>query len=260
MRNSLLLFLIFFLVACFETSDARRSRREVDSNNLFLWVLNDRVDLLSRELKIDPTIANCFSNIHGSLLHLACEHGHLEMVDLLLSYAADSESRDARYGQTPLFRAVYRGHEDVVRLMLQKGRAKAHVADKKLGLTPLHLAAVRDFTGIVKLLLEDRNIEVDAKDVKYDTTPLHMAMSKGAFLSSLVLVEAGADLYSPAKGYLWGKTLPLETTMLTKEQKNQLLEAYEKRRMNEEKKRKRNPIVKKVQEIWGKMKKWKDRR
>ena len=70
---------------------------------------------------------------------------------LLLDKNADVESKDDKYGQTPLSWAAEKGHEVVVKLLLDKN---ADVESKdKYGRTPLSWAAKNGHEAVVKLLL-----------------------------------------------------------------------------------------------------------
>ena len=85
-----------------------------------------------------------------SLLMLAAYHGHTELVDVLLRYAADTELANDR-GQTPLAAAAFKGYVDIVRLLLESG---ANVnARMPNGQTALTTAAMFDRAEMVKLLL-----------------------------------------------------------------------------------------------------------
>ena len=54
------------------------------------------------------------------LLHMACEEGHLKIVDLLLEFGAVLEARDCE-GNTPLLSAINHGRIDVVSRLIQTG-------------------------------------------------------------------------------------------------------------------------------------------
>lgn len=71
----------------------------------------------------------------------------------MLSYAKQffSINISNRGGQTPLHQAAMNGHEDVVRLLLEKGAVME--AEDSHSHTPLHLAAENGHMTIVKLLL-----------------------------------------------------------------------------------------------------------
>ncbi|EGZ22543.1 hypothetical protein PHYSODRAFT_497418, partial [Phytophthora sojae] len=53
-------------------------------------------------------------------LYIACEHGHAEVAELLVTHGADIELPDER-GWTPLMAAAWKDHVDVVQLLLQHG-------------------------------------------------------------------------------------------------------------------------------------------
>jgi ankyrin repeat protein len=72
------------------------------------------------------------------------------VVKLLLEKGAELESRDKRWGQTPLSWAAKNGHEAVVKLLLEKG---AELGAKDLwGRTPLWWATENRHEVVVKLL------------------------------------------------------------------------------------------------------------
>ena len=92
------------------------------------------------------------------------------VVKLLLDKGADLESKDDKYGQTPLSWAAENGREAVVKLLLDKG-ADLESKDKKNGWTPLSWAAENGREAVVKLLL-DKGADLESKDDKYGQTPL----------------------------------------------------------------------------------------
>ena len=55
---------------------------------------------------------------------MAAGNGHEEVVKLLLEKGAELESKD-KYGKTPLSLAAEMGHEAVVMLVLEKGAEKS---------------------------------------------------------------------------------------------------------------------------------------
>lgn len=53
-------------------------------------------------------------------LHVACETGHWETVDLLISRGASREARD-NSGRTPLHQAAVHRHTELVKVLLEAG-------------------------------------------------------------------------------------------------------------------------------------------
>jgi ankyrin repeat protein len=98
------------------------------------------------------------------MMNVAAKKGHeVVVVKLLLKKGAELESKDKKYGWTPLLWAAEKGHEAVAKLLLEKG-AEPQSKDND-GRTPLSWAAEasksargwsRDsYEAVVKLLLEE---------------------------------------------------------------------------------------------------------
>jgi ankyrin repeat protein len=129
-------------------------------------------------------------------LSWAAERGHEAVVKLLLEDGAELESKDED-GQTPLSWAASKGHEAVVKLLLEKG---AELESKsKYGQTPLSWAAEHGHEAVVKLLLE-KGAELESKE-KYGQTPLSWAALKGHEAVVKLLLEKGAKLESNDNKY-----------------------------------------------------------
>ncbi|KAH7215363.1 hypothetical protein DER44DRAFT_158228 [Fusarium oxysporum] len=115
-----------------------------------------------------------------SLVHVMSRYGVVGALGVILGRAdqvgidIDGEDSD---GQTPLWWAAERGHEAVVRLLLDRG-AHTEVADKWERRTPLFWAADRGHEAVVQLLLEwSASVEAADKDGR---TPLLCAVAQGA--------------------------------------------------------------------------------
>ena len=85
-------------------------------------------------------------NIEGtdgcSLLHLACQGGHLELVEQLVTdYKLDPLIGDDN-GNTPLHYAALDGKTEVATLLINKYGSPVNLLNKK-GETPLHLACTK---------------------------------------------------------------------------------------------------------------------
>ncbi|KAI9765703.1 MAG: hypothetical protein M1839_005398 [Geoglossum umbratile] len=147
--------------------------------------------------------------VQGSTaLHAAAENGKEDVARFLLEKGADVAAKDTKgmtalhrtadaaitrrddNGSTPLHRAVGRGHEAMVRMLLAKG-ADATARDIN-GLTPLHVAASGQDRLVMQLLLE-KGAQVDAKD-DMGHTPLHVAAFRGHEAVVRLLLEKGANV------------------------------------------------------------------
>ncbi|XP_062421750.1 GA-binding protein subunit beta-2-like [Pungitius pungitius] len=107
----------------------------------------------------------------SSPLHLAAQHGHHSITEVLLRAGF---SRDARtkVDKTPLHMAASEGHSTIVDLLVQNG-ANINAKDM-LKMTPLHWAAQRGHREVAELLLK-RGADGHCHS-KFDKTPFDIAM------------------------------------------------------------------------------------
>eukprot|EP00758_Cryptobia_borreli_P003635 Tbor_TRINITY_DN3883_c0_g1::TRINITY_DN3883_c0_g1_i1::g.5638::m.5638 len=87
---------------------------------------------------------------HITPLYIACQNGHVGVVDLLLMNGA-SPNIAKQNGSTPLHIAAQQGHIDICRLLIRYGAQ--HSPRNIQGVIPLHLAAYQGHDKVVKLLL-----------------------------------------------------------------------------------------------------------
>ncbi|PIG79045.1 ankyrin repeat-containing protein [Aspergillus arachidicola] len=133
--------------------------------------------------------------IKMELLISAAKNGHEPVVKMLLKSQANIESRDSKYGRTPLSWAAGNDHEAVVRLLLEN-RADVELKDKD-NRTPLSWAAENGHEAVVRLLLES-NADIESKD-KDNQTPLFYAADSGRIAVVRLLLENNADIESKDK-------------------------------------------------------------
>jgi Ankyrin repeats (3 copies) len=84
-------------------------------------------------------------------LHLAAYFGVQDAANALLKRAQNLDLKDS-YGRTPLWWAAEKGHEAVVKLLLETGKADVDSKDTEHGRTPLSWAAANGHEAVVKLL------------------------------------------------------------------------------------------------------------
>ncbi|THV52588.1 hypothetical protein BGAL_0075g00340 [Botrytis galanthina] len=111
-----------------------------------------------------------------TILAFAAGKGHEDIVKLLLN-KIHPDVRDGKTGCRALSLAAKNGHEAIVKLLLVTGQVDADLKDCWQQ-TPLSQAAQKGHEAVVKLLLATDQVEVNSKDEE-DRTPLFWATRKG---------------------------------------------------------------------------------
>ncbi|OCL00089.1 putative kinesin [Cenococcum geophilum 1.58] len=125
----------------------------------------------------------------NKVLHAAVRNGLSTSAEVLLTVGADVNARD-QFGWTPLSRAAGGGHEAVVKLLLETGKANVDSKDNDSGRTPLSRAAEGGHEAVVGLLLETGKVDVDSGD-NNGQTPLSRAAEGGHEAVVKLLLETG---------------------------------------------------------------------
>lgn len=126
---------------------------------------------------------------HGSPLHAASYKGHLDVVRVLINHRAKVNTTNENK-ETPLHAAFYGEHLEVMRLLLQNG-ADVEVKDC-FDNTLLHRASFEGRLEVVNLLLY-YNADPNAKN-KNGWRPLHRAALRGQFEVAQRLLSKEAEV------------------------------------------------------------------
>ena len=161
------------------------------------------------DLDADPATQTGFSSlIHEDIklkkwikrlstsLHLACEHGHLDIVKYLLEtlpYTEDYIDNKDSSGHTALHLACKHGHLEVIKYLLAQGSdPKGKNFSRQ---TALHLACQHGHLEIVTYFLETLPLTEDYIDNKDSSghTALHLACKHGHLEVIKYLLAQGSD-------------------------------------------------------------------
>jgi ankyrin repeat protein len=121
----------------------------------------------------------------------AVKKNDVEAVRQLIGKGIDVNQLDAN-NDSPLIMAAYKGHTEIVALLLKAGADVAAV-DPGMKATALHAAAYAGNTEAAKLLIEF-GIDIDKQGPVNGYTALHDAIWENNVETARVLIEAGAKL------------------------------------------------------------------
>ena len=153
----------------------------------WLWIYNE--DRAGRVMM--PTMSP--EKPEANALYYAAFFGFRDLTARLLFYHPGDVHAKGGFEVTPLHASVYRGHTDVLSLLLQ------HVPNLDIkgdqAQTPLHLASWNGDLETAKLLL-DHGADVNAR-ANFDRTPLFIAAEIGQLAFARMLLENGAMINIP---------------------------------------------------------------
>lgn len=161
------------------------------------------VELLLRTGKVGPSLK--YTSIE-SPLHWAAQHGHQEIVRLLLEYEeVDVNFRDPNQREsTPLHRAIDNNHESIVELLLNNGKIDVNSRDGSTR-TPLYLAVLQGYDHMVKRLLSTGKVDIGLGTCT-GTTPLYLAIENRNEVIVKLLLDTG-QIDVNLKDSRWGTPL-----------------------------------------------------
>ena len=107
----------------------------------------------------------------------AARRGHERVVRVLLERGDANPDKPDKWSQTPLLWAAVNGHEAVVRTLLERSDINPNTSDE-CGRTPLFGAAVNGHEGVVRTLLQRSDVNLNTVD-EYGRTPLSGASANG---------------------------------------------------------------------------------
>jgi ankyrin repeat protein len=152
---------------------------------------------LLKEVKGTPSLARLTWNDGENLLSTAAHDGQLELVNLLIDFGADVNSK-GRF-ETPIYSAVWSGNPEIVGLLIKNG---ANVNAKcEHGRTPLHLAAAKGYADIVQQLL-DANADVDSTDDSSYTALDEAAQMQHPEVTRLLIARSAKYSSSTTQAYI----------------------------------------------------------
>jgi ankyrin repeat protein len=131
---------------------------------------------------------NITDESNHTILHVASYHGNEHLVEYLLDQGAQTDAQN-NDGRIPLHLASQRGHVNVMKLLLNRGRTKT---EDNWGLTPLHRAAYKGQKEAVQVLLE-AGFDPNSRN-NHHSTPLHSAARGGHNDVIDLLIEKNADI------------------------------------------------------------------
>eukprot|EP00729_Bicosta_minor_P023935 gene23935-biopygen29499 len=128
---------------------------------------------------------------------LAAQHGHVDVVQVLVASNADVNQGETTDGATPMYVAAQEGHVDVVTVLVA-GNADVNQAETTKGATPLFIAAQKGHVDVVTALVAS-NADVNQAKTTNGATPLFIAAGKSHVDVVTVLLGSNADVNQARK-------------------------------------------------------------
>ena len=158
-----------------------------------------RIDDVTFYLQNGVNVNTCKPETQDSVLMIACERGHMDIVRLLLkTQNADMTSRNVT-GACALHSAVSGDHIEVLETLIAHGNNDTGNgscldldATDMNGNTALHLAVNKGFIRSTKMLLRN-GANANVQERGFRRAPLHDAVRRGDFRTAQMLLEHDAN-------------------------------------------------------------------
>jgi len=125
----------------------------------------------------DVNAADCMGSV---ALTWAAIRGHDGVVKILVEREdVNPDQPDTKYGRTPLSWAAEKGHDGVVKILVEREHVNPDQPDTKYGRTPLSWAAEKGHEGVVKILLKRKDVNPNRTGNRRGRTPLSWAAAEG---------------------------------------------------------------------------------
>lgn len=175
---------IFFIFSgCATTGSIRDSlKHAVESGNL---------EEVKSQMALYGSAGHMRDENGKTLLHLATEYGHADIVQYLLENGMNPDTTD-RIGDTALQIAAYNGYSDITEQLINAG-ANVNTGNN-YGITPLLNAIFNQQYDIARLLVRN-GANVQAKSIN-GSPPLHVAAKNGNLEFVKFLISQGADVHA----------------------------------------------------------------
>ncbi|KAM0145561.1 hypothetical protein ACHAPG_011563, partial [Botrytis cinerea] len=144
-----------------------------------------------------PTSYELRGKCGRTILAFAAGKGHEDIVKLLLE-TIHPDINDWQDGRTPLSLAAEHGHEAIVKILLNTGQVKVDIRDH-FNKSPLNWAAKHGHEAIVKILLNTGQVKVNIRD-HFNKSPLHWAAENG-YQAVVKLLLATGQIEVDSKDY-----------------------------------------------------------
>ena len=112
-----------------------------------------------------------------NLLHLACQQGHLELIERLATEFDPMIQESDNDGNIPLHYAALNGNSELATLLISKYHSPVNHQNNKTE-TPLHLACIKGYLTFIQTLVKKYKADINTRDIN-NHTPLTSAAFNG---------------------------------------------------------------------------------